>query len=595
MAIDLKFSKSDASSNWGFRIVGGADFQQPLIVVKVNEGSLAEQAGLQRGDIIVKINELSTSILTHSEVQQAISSAGLKFTLRIKRGESIPFNLLQDEGKEVEIVMRDVQVSVDESVIERAEKIAEQLGKEIFEEFGKHKTTKSNTKGSVEKMVFSNSTQTFFNTEEKYKQKKWSTFLMKPERPPPKPRKTMEEQKRTDNGYKIIIKKQSRRKSLPKEKRVQFDQNVLEIEHVGEDDSCSPEVSLTPDLDNYESQPDPDSLEEDFRDQIEEENYEEKNGNDGKCSDSNSEQCSDCENNVEVDPENGFEHLRRDSLGQHITYKPISEIIVDPNSENAMTLEEQLRTVQKQLEALSQLPSSVQVTLDAVSKQIAQIFNLEETENENKEQCFDEEEEERYVDDDKESTEAAEAETGDDTNSIIADELEEDSLTDKEITDLSKEEDLDEINKIREEEELEARRKQQEREEELEAQRKQEEILAKQEKEMEKKPNFRPIVLPGGRKWIDPDDVVPTRKPKMSDEKIMESIESSLEVISGKRKGINFMKYTPPARNLDHLQRSEVYRLIHDSEKTATSRGIVARPEKILPEQDYYEATKSQQ
>ncbi|XP_056647368.1 glutamic acid-rich protein-like isoform X2 [Diorhabda sublineata] len=559
MAIDLKFSKSDASSNWGFRIVGGADFQQPLIVVKVNEGSLAEQAGLQRGDIIVKINELSTSILTHSEVQQAISSAGLKFTLRIKRGESIPFNLLQDEGKEVEIVMRDVQVSVDESVIERAEKIAEQLGKEIFEEFGKHKTTKSNTKGSVEKMVFSNSTQTFFNTEEKYKQKKWSTFLMKPERPPPKPRKTMEEQKRTDNGYKIIIKKQSRRKSLPKEKRVQFDQNVLEIEHVGEDDSCSPEVSLTPDLDNYESQPDPDSLEEDFRDQIEEENYEEKNGNDGKCSDSNSEQCSDCENNVEVDPENGFEHLRRDSLGQHITYKPISEIIVDPNSENAMTLEEQLRTVQKQLEALSQLPSSVQVTLDAVSKQIAQIFNLEETENENKEQCFDEEEEERYVDDDKESTEAAEAETGDDTNSIIADELEEDSLTDKEITDLSKEEDLDEINKIREEEELEARRKQQEREEELEAQRKQEEILAKQEK-----------VNQWNNTWPWSDTAKPFYR-------------------------INFMKYTPPARNLDHLQRSEVYRLIHDSEKTATSRGIVARPEKILPEQDYYEATKSQQ
>lgn len=38
-----------------------------------------------------------------------------------------------------------------------------------------------------------------------------------------------------------------------------------------------------------------------------------------------------------------------------------------------MTLEEQLRAVQKQLEALAHLPSAIQLTLDAVSKQLATI------------------------------------------------------------------------------------------------------------------------------------------------------------------------------------------------------------------------------
>lgn len=47
-----------------------------------------------------------------------------------------------------------------------------------------------------------------------------------------------------------------------------------------------------------------------------------------------------------------------------------------------MTLEEQLRAVQKQLQALSQLPSAVQLTLDAVSRQLADIVGSKE-ENEN--------------------------------------------------------------------------------------------------------------------------------------------------------------------------------------------------------------------
>lgn len=51
-------------------------------------------------------------------------------------------------------------------------------------------------------------------------------------------------------------------------------------------------------------------------------------------------------------------------------------------------------------------------------------------------------------------------------------------------------------------------------------------------------PIQRPIILPGGRKWSNADDAIPIfRKPKMSEEKIIETIESNLETIAGKRKG----------------------------------------------------------
>lgn len=52
-------------------------------------------------------------------------------------------------------------------------------------------------------------------------------------------------------------------------------------------------------------------------------------------------------------------------------YLPLYQITVD--EETSATLEEQLRAVQKQLEALSMLPSAIQNTLDAVSKQLASI------------------------------------------------------------------------------------------------------------------------------------------------------------------------------------------------------------------------------
>lgn len=49
---------------------------------------------------------------------------------------------------------------------------------------------------------------------------------------------------------------------------------------------------------------------------------------------------------------------------------------------------------------------------------------------------------------------------------------------------------------------------------------------------------------------------------------------------------INFLKYQPPPKNLEHLQNSAVYRLVHDMEPAL--KGIGTRDTKILAEQDYY-------
>lgn len=53
---------------------------------------------------------------------------------------------------------------------------------------------------------------------------------------------------------------------------------------------------------------------------------------------------------------------------------------------------------------------------------------------------------------------------------------------------------------------------------------------------------------------------------------------------------INFLKYQPPPKNLDHLQRSAVYKMIHEMEPPP--KGISTRTEKILAAEDYLKMVK---
>lgn len=51
-------------------------------------------------------------------------------------------------------------------------------------------------------------------------------------------------------------------------------------------------------------------------------------------------------------------------------------------------------------------------------------------------------------------------------------------------------------------------------------------------------PLERPIILPGGRKWCEPEDVLPKLgRRKMSDDSINQTIQTYSEVLVGRLKG----------------------------------------------------------
>ncbi|XP_068081201.1 PDZ and LIM domain protein Zasp isoform X2 [Anabrus simplex] len=85
--INVKLSRFD-SSPWGFRLQGGKDFGAPLLIQKVNGGSLAEKAGLQAGDAVIKVNDVEVFNLRHKEAQDAIVRAGNSFAVTVQRGGS---------------------------------------------------------------------------------------------------------------------------------------------------------------------------------------------------------------------------------------------------------------------------------------------------------------------------------------------------------------------------------------------------------------------------------------------------------------------------------------------------------------------------
>ncbi|XP_044276131.1 PDZ and LIM domain protein 1 [Varanus komodoensis] len=85
---------------WGFRLVGGKDFEQPLTVSRVTPGSKAALANLCTGDIIVAIDGESTENMTHLEAQNKIKGCVDEITLAVGRMESRIWSpLVTEEGK----------------------------------------------------------------------------------------------------------------------------------------------------------------------------------------------------------------------------------------------------------------------------------------------------------------------------------------------------------------------------------------------------------------------------------------------------------------------------------------------------------------
>ncbi|XP_076662436.1 uncharacterized protein LOC143365794 isoform X1 [Halictus rubicundus] len=98
MAVSIKFTKFD-NTPWGFRLAGGSDFPQPLTVIRVTEGSLAECMGLKVGDVVVRLNDQPIGSLTHGQAHEELMRAGNNFVLGIQR-EGDPHKALEGLSEE---------------------------------------------------------------------------------------------------------------------------------------------------------------------------------------------------------------------------------------------------------------------------------------------------------------------------------------------------------------------------------------------------------------------------------------------------------------------------------------------------------------
>ncbi|XP_029376655.1 PDZ and LIM domain protein 1 [Echeneis naucrates] len=85
---------------WGFRLVGGKDFDQPLAISRVAPGSKAAQANLCIGDMILAIDGETTENMTHLEAQNKIKGCIDEMVLSVDRSESKLWSpLSSEEGK----------------------------------------------------------------------------------------------------------------------------------------------------------------------------------------------------------------------------------------------------------------------------------------------------------------------------------------------------------------------------------------------------------------------------------------------------------------------------------------------------------------
>ncbi|XP_069795628.1 PDZ and LIM domain protein 3-like isoform X3 [Narcine bancroftii] len=73
---------------WGFRLTGGADFNQSLTVSRVTPGSKASLANLSPGDVILAIDGVSTDSMAHVDAQNRIKAASTQLSLKIDRPET---------------------------------------------------------------------------------------------------------------------------------------------------------------------------------------------------------------------------------------------------------------------------------------------------------------------------------------------------------------------------------------------------------------------------------------------------------------------------------------------------------------------------
>ncbi|XP_026827872.1 uncharacterized protein LOC105275765 [Ooceraea biroi] len=272
MAINIKFTKFD-NTPWGFRLAGGSDFPQPLTVIRVTEGSLAECMGLKVGDVIVRLNDQPISNLTHGQAHEELMHAGNNFVLGVQREEEVrkaaeaiseenivpykialadlppvfPEQILKEETvierykEEKTVVEQTAPLSAEDEIRQEEEKLAEEkpvdanseivpnknltddeIAQLILEEeellsnegllgvnFKKLRPRATILKGS--KVLEELQHIATAEPERVQELKRASTFLQKPQRPVPAPKQKQKIEEDDVETYKVVIKKQDKK------------------------------------------------------------------------------------------------------------------------------------------------------------------------------------------------------------------------------------------------------------------------------------------------------------------------------------------------------------------------------------------------
>ncbi|XP_064540076.1 putative uncharacterized protein DDB_G0271606 isoform X3 [Drosophila montana] len=693
MVIDIKMCRFD-NVPWGFRLVGGADYDYPLTVVKVAEGSIAEEAGLCVEDVIVRINDTAATPLTHDEAHRLIMSSGSVFYFGVhrEREEEAPYDgpkrfplsassltksptpgqsptasasplpslteatkALIPEQEQVEIAQLEANVELvcrsamtemhshgNDNNVEQEQRqeqereqqhggihvdslylpdlpdrpcsaMSEQTEIKLVEEeiaavlSGESEVLKEhNVLGIFPKpgvcmtsdvLRSLNEEVTKTKLEKEKENRKWSTFLQRPDRPVPKSKQQLEAERHKANAYKVkIVKSAPRDKSpmpeappAPKEvtpppqEEAQVEQPVEQPE-----EEPLPTDSEVPNLEQLPDNGNTSNNKEDAPEETEGEQLEK----------------ADASKEVSEEAEAGEEEqeaAKQTAPAEPNELQPEADAATPPKTDEELALEKQLADVQKQLAALSTLPSTIQSTLDAVTKQLAELlptFKLhqQEQQQQQQEQQIDgqqaelstAEEDEPHGEYEALSNSAAgreqlqpEGTTAPENNEDKCD------ANDLEVAEISLSNgDNRQLEEQLSEELCFKKQKKHNVIEELE------EHLVRKNNPRRSKRAFgpltpsseRPLVLPGGRRWYRPKDAY-------NDEFIAETLSAQAELITGSTLGVNFMKYQKPERKID-LNRSEVYKIIHHLDR-APVRGIEVRAPLVAAESDIRQALQS--
>uniref|UniRef100_A0A4Y0BNM9 PDZ domain-containing protein n=1 Tax=Anopheles funestus TaxID=62324 RepID=A0A4Y0BNM9_ANOFN len=656
MVLDLNFSRYDNTTPFGFKLVGGADFDVPLTVVKILPGSIAEDVGMHIGDVVVRINDIPTGNMSYYDAHQLLACAGNQFVLGILRAREVtPSQRLIKEktpSGEVEYIntspkpfwtpnvgspcqlgqskeARQMEEQVSEVPI-TDEQIAEVLSGEA-EVLKQHNVIGVNFNKMIPKAGVFKQSEVFKTlnselVESEEEDKKWTTFLQRPARPPPK---TPEEKKLERNPpterYQVRIVKQPKPKIAPDYKPPK---SPLHCEL-----SCGSiayHYLPPPNFKEPEPEPEPIPMYDEYLNERQEVEVE-------------TIKTLVEESIVLGEPKTG------DAEGgtQPEATSPSEE---EPTEE----FREQLQNVQKQLEALSALPNTIQATIAALTEQLAALAapkrksksispRPEEAEakvGESTEQSAAPDGIVPEVSETFEVTEFSRADSSGGDQSSSVDEGEHIQYTEEELELLEKrmkEHDIEWTNQndkkpkyqtiewaivsqryriyVDEEEEIEYVTIPLRITEELVAcgvesseaiaiepqpdsdsssqnnasgdirTAVQDELKLQVVKKKKKAvsafgpltPQERPIFLPGGRKWR-------TAKDAFNEQFIAEVISSQAELIQGTTLGVNFLKYQKPEKDLSFIKNSDVYKLVHDMDPPKS--GIELRPEMVVAEED---------